>query len=183
MTAEQKGTLIWVTGLAGSGKTTLGKDLQSELRKSGLSCILLDGDQLREITGGIFGYTLEERKLCAEFYSRLCEVLTRQGVNVICCTISMFDSVRQMNRSQVQNYFEIYLKADPKLLASRNQKNLYTAGKGVMGVDLEIEEPKAADLTFNLGENGLPLSEMSRTASNKILQRLSGGRNEVFIEG
>lgn len=182
---KNSGTLIWITGLAGSGKTTLGRELQGELGRNGRKFILLDGDQLREITGGLFGYSLEDRRRCAEFYSRLCETLTRQGVNVICCTISMFHSVRDLNRAKILNYFEIYLKADIALLNARNQKNLYsqTGDNKVMGKDLTIEEPLHPDLTFTLGESGLPLNEMVRQASAEILQRFNGGKNEIFIEG
>lgn len=60
--------------------------------------MFLDGDILREVFGNDLGYSKEDRRKCAMRYSRLCAMLQRQGMNVICCTISMFDSVRDWNR-------------------------------------------------------------------------------------
>lgn len=183
MTSDTSGFLIWITGLAGSGKSTLGRELHAELGRKGLPSILLDGDQLREITGGVFGYSLEERRRCAEFYSRLCEILTQQGVNIICCTISMFEAVRNRNRSHIPRYFEIYLKADMALLNSRNQKKLYQGNPNVMGCDLAVEVPQHPDLTFDLGVHGLKLEEMARRSTQEIVKRFNRGGNEVLVEG
>lgn len=158
----REGVLYWITGLAGAGKTTLGKALKEKLESQGASAILLDGDALREVVGGAFGYTAEERLRCAQFYSRLCRLLTSQGQNVICCTISMFESVRSENRRVNPRYCEIYLKAGDSILKQRNQKNLYSGdnAKHVVGVDLKPELPQNADITFDLELEGTNLDAM-----------------------
>ena len=56
------GKVYWITGLAGSGKTTIGKALYEELMKSNNNLVFLDGDTLREVFGGTFGYSKEERE-------------------------------------------------------------------------------------------------------------------------
>ena len=72
------------------------------------------------------GYTKEERRKCAMRYSRLCAMLQEQDMNVICCTISMFDSVREWNRKNIYNYKEIYVKVSMDTLKRGIRKD-YTA--------------------------------------------------------
>lgn len=167
------GFLIWITGLAGSGKTTLGQSVRRRLLSSGVPTVLLDGDALRAMTGGVFGYGIEDRRRCAEFYSRLCKLMTEQNLNVICCTISMFDSVRALNRTSVVNYLEVYLNADPELLKARDQKSLYSreTASEVMGRDLAVEVPKNPDLTFELGQKGLDAELMAEQVLAAVAQR------------
>ena len=90
--------VYWITGLAGAGKTTIGKLLYEKIREKESNTVFLDGDILREVFGNDLGYSKEDRRKCAMRYSRLCAMLQRQGMNVICCTISMLDSVRDWNR-------------------------------------------------------------------------------------
>lgn len=79
-------------------------------------------------------------------------------MNVVCCTISMFDSVRDWNREYIQNYKEIYVKVSMETLRRRDQKGLYSGKadeecKEIVGVQLEMEEPKSPDLVVeNDGE-------------------------------
>lgn len=152
------GTVYWITGLSGAGKTTIGKLLYERLKEQYPNTVFLDGDTLREVFGNDLGYTKEERRKCAMRYSRLCAMLQEQGMNVVCCTISMFDSVRDWNREYIQNYKEIYVKVSMETLRRRDQKGLYSGKadeecKEIVGVQLEMEEPKSPDLVVeNDGE-------------------------------
>jgi len=168
------GFLIWITGLSGSGKTTLGESVHRRLRTRGTSTILLDGDSLRAMTGDVFGYAIEDRRRCAEFYFRLCKMLTEQNVNVICCTISMFDSVRKMNRETISRYLEVFLNAPMDLLKLRDQKQLYTQSEvesNVMGRGQSVELPKHCDLSFDLGAVGLDSAMMTDRLLGMIAER------------
>ncbi|MDE7204283.1 MAG: adenylyl-sulfate kinase [Lachnospiraceae bacterium] len=155
------GTVYWITGLAGAGKTTIGKLLYEKIKEKEPNTVFLDGDTLREVFGNDFGYSKEERKKCAMRYSRLCAMLQQQGMNVICCTISMFDSVREWNRKNISDYKEIYVKVSMDILRTRDQKGLYSSRIGekrqyVVGVHMEFEEPKCPDLILiNDGERTL----------------------------
>lgn len=145
------GTVYWITGLSGAGKTTIGKLLYEKIRAEHANTVFLDGDILRKVFGDDLGYSKEERRKCAMRYSGLCAMLQEQDMNVICCTISMFDSVREWNRENIHNYKEIYVKVSMETLKSRDQKGLYSGTtkereKEIVGVHMEIEEPKCPDL-------------------------------------
>ena len=148
------GNVYWITGLSGAGKTTIGKLLYEELRKDYANTVFFDGDILRKAFGDDLGYEREDRIKCAMRYARLCDMLERQDINVICCTISMFHCVREWNRENIRNYHEIYIKASMETLQARNQKGLYSAAKAnVVGVSIEFEEPKTPNLILqNDGE-------------------------------
>lgn len=142
-----EGKVYWFTGLSGAGKTTIGRLWYKKLREAGEQAVFLDGDELRQVFGDDLGFTESDRRKSAMRNARLCELLAKQGLTVICCTISMFDSVREWNRVNIPGYFEIYIKASMDTLCSRDQKGLYTKAKeNVAGVHFQIEEPKNPDL-------------------------------------
>lgn len=151
---NKAGTVFWITGLSGSGKTTIASSLLKKLKTKGCNVILLDGDRLREILGSSFSYSLGDRKELSEIYARLCKFLSEEGLDIICATISMFDSTRQWNRNNIKNYKEIYLKVSRATLLERDQKKLYSNSRNgnktnVIGEDLGFEEPKTSDLVVN----------------------------------
>nr|WP_302665417.1 adenylyl-sulfate kinase [uncultured Agathobaculum sp.] len=143
------GTVYWLTGLSGAGKTTIGWLLYQKIREKQPNVVFLDGDTLRQVFGDDLGYTREDRLKSAMRNARLCRLLSDQGVDVVCCTISMFDSVRDWNRENIPGYVEVYIKASLQTLQKRDQKGLYTSGDGsVAGVDYMIEEPKHPDIVL-----------------------------------
>ena len=152
-----EGRVYWITGLAGAGKTTIGNLLYKYLKKEHSNTVIFDGDALRQAFGNDLGYSKEDRLQCAMRYSRLCKLIAEQDVHVICCTISMFDEVREWNRSNIKNYIEIFIDVPVSVLAKRNQKNLYSDVKSgntkdVVGMDLELQLPKNPDvILFNDG--------------------------------
>lgn len=146
----EAGTLYWITGLAGAGKTTIGKEVHRLLKQRKENLVFLDGDVLRPMLGDIFGYSYDERMRCAQQYSRICKMLTDQGLDVVICTISMFDLVRQWNRDNFENYFEVFVDTPMEILRQHNKKNLYhdterSDEKQVAGVSFEIQLPKKPD--------------------------------------
>ncbi len=151
---EKFGTVYWITGLAGSGKTTIGNFLHKRLRKDNKFVVFLDGDKLREVFGKEIGYSLEERKRLALSYSKLCKILSDQGVDVICATISLFKEVHRYNKQNLKYYYEIFVECDMPELISRDQKGIYSKAlrgqaKNVMGVDLPYERPEGCSLIIN----------------------------------
>lgn len=151
---KQEGVLYWITGLSGAGKTTIGNRLYYELRKQMDNVILLDGDILKKIVGDELGYTESDRRKRAVRYAQICKVLTDQGMVVICCTIAMYDEVRDWNRKNNKGYVEIFLDVGMDVLKKRDQKGLYSkVEKGeienVLGIDMQVEFPKIPDIVIN----------------------------------
>lgn len=151
--------IIWITGLSGSGKTTIAKHLSGKLQKLGIKNIILDGDRLRTILGNKWGYEKEERKELAFVYSRLCQFLADEGNTVICATLAMFDDVRTWNRENNDDYLEVYLRVPLNVLLERDQKGLYTKYKEDQAADDSVymqdyEFPQNPDLVIdNFGDN------------------------------
>ena len=155
------GTVYWITGLSGAGKTTIGKLFYEKMKEKYPNTVFLDGDIMRKVFGGDLGYSKEERRECAMRYARLCSMLQEQGMNVICCTISMFYSVREWNRNNILSYKEIYVKVSMETLRKRDQKGLYSGAtkekqKEVVGIHMDIEEPKCPDLVLQNDGNVAP---------------------------
>ncbi len=154
-----KGTLYWLTGLSGAGKTTLGNMLYEHLKSQKSNVVILDGDTVRSAFGNDLGYSRHDRLKCAMRYSGLSKLLTEQGIDVVCCTISMFDEVRNWNRNYIDNYLEIFLDVPLAVLQMRNQKNLYQDVKqgktaNVVGMDLQLQLPQNPDIRIvNDGKN------------------------------
>lgn len=101
---KKSGLLYWITGLAGSGKTTIGNRVYYKLKQMQDNMILLDGDILKTIVEVKAEYTVSARKERAYKYAQLYKTLTAQGLTVICRTIAMFEDVRKWNRENNKGY-------------------------------------------------------------------------------
>ncbi len=162
--SDSPGKVFWLTGLAGAGKTTIGNEFYQRLKRERNNVIFLDGDELRNVIGRRYGYSLSDRKKIASMYGRLCLMISNQGIDVICATISMFNFVRKWNREHIKNYFEVYIKVPVETLLERDQKQLYSRSqcgteKEVVGIDLFFEEPESPDLVL-INDNGCLLESL-----------------------
>ena len=144
------GAVYWFTGLAGAGKSTLARLFVQRLRDLGRRAILLDGDELRVMFGGDLGFTREDRLASAMRNARLCKLLSDQGMDVVCATISLFHACQAWNRAQMPRYHEVFVTAPMTVLAARHPTKLYDGDPGgdptnIVGVDLTAEEPITPD--------------------------------------
>lgn len=143
------GTVYWITGLSGAGKTSVGRRLWLRLRKLGRPAVFLDGDEIREVFGNGLKHDQAARFQLAMRYARLCRLLSAQGLPVVCATISMFHEVRAWNRRQIPRYKEIWLRVPVEVLARRDRKGVYRRRKNVVGVHLAAQLPRAADVIID----------------------------------
>ena len=155
---QRKGILYWITGLSGAGKTTIGNRLYYELRKHQNNVILLDGDILKNVIGDNLGYSEIDRRNRAMKYARICKMFTDQGMIVICCTIAMYDEVREWNRKNNKGYVEVFLDVPEDILHQRDQKGMYSQYKkgklkNLAGADVKVEFPKQPDLILKNNGN------------------------------
>jgi len=146
---DKEGKLIWITGLAGAGKTTTAKNIYSILKQQEDNVVHLDGDDIRKMLGELGSFSDEGREKTAKVYSRMCNYLTERGISVIMSTICLYRDIHSYNRLNNKYYYEILLEVDLDVLVSRNKKGLYSSGiKNVMGRDIEAEFPKNPDLVL-----------------------------------
>ncbi len=147
-----EGGVIWLTGLAGSGKSFIARALYENLSKKFSNIIELDGDEFRELLGH-FGYEKEERIKVSVKKAQFAHFLSTQKMVVIVSAISMFKECYDYNHKNLKNFFEIYVKCDFEELLKRDKKGLYSGAlsgkiKNVVGVDIKFDEPKP-DLTID----------------------------------
>ncbi|WP_280463187.1 adenylyl-sulfate kinase [Nocardia carnea] len=146
--------IIWLIGMSGAGKTTIGRLLHSELHAANPATVYLDGDLLREVWGEKTGHDIASRAVNAGRISRLCAMLDRQGFDVVAAVLSIFPEWQAWNRQMFSSYFEVFLDAPMDVLRARDTKGLYAAAaagteKDVVGVDIEFPRPPAPDLVLD----------------------------------
>lgn len=146
--------IIWLIGLSGAGKTTVGTRLAARLRERTPGVVYLDGDLLREVWGESLSHDTAGRRVNAERVSRLCALLDRQGVHVVAAVLSIFPEWQQWNREQFSAYFEVFLDVPLDVVIARDTKGLYRAAldgrqRDVVGIDIPFPRPPAADLVLD----------------------------------
>ena len=167
---KNKGIVFWITGLSGSGKTSLAKKIAKKIGKNYGPCIEISGDEIRSIFK-MRKYDKLSRLNYASNYSRLCKKIADKNINVIFSTVSLIKDVRTWNKKNIENYLEIYVKADIKKLIKKNSKKFFKNSKEIVGLSQKPEFPTKQDITIfnNLDMPIYKLSDLLIKKINKIL--------------
>ena len=165
--------VIWLIGLAGAGKTTIGRDVFALLKERKSNVVFIDGDDFRTIMGDDLGHTIVAREMNAGRISRLCKLLDSQGIDVVCSVLSIFHQWQRWNRTNFSRYFEVYIRVPLEALVARDPKGLYKralAGEitDVVGVDIEFPPPEFPDLIIDNNGPIDSLTQISRDIVDKI---------------
>ncbi len=172
---ESTGLTIWITGLSGSGKSTVSAILERELRRRGRRVEILDGDVVRtNLTQGL-GFSREDRDTNIRRVGWVCELLTRNDVIAIAAVISPYRAVREEIRGRIGRFVEVYMEAPLDVLAERDVKGLYRramAGEieNFTGVTDPYEPPLAPDVICQ--SDGTETPEESAARIIETLERL-----------
>ncbi|MEW5986641.1 MAG: adenylyl-sulfate kinase [Chloroflexota bacterium] len=168
---DQKGFVLWLTGLSGAGKTTLAVILEKELQRRGLKVERLDGDTVRESLTHDLGFSKEDRQKNIERVTFVAKLLSRNGVACICAFISPYEAVREYVRENTTHFVEVYVDAPLDVLIERDVKGLYRkalAGQidHFTGVSDPFEEPARPDLHLHTDQ------ETPEESAGRILRYL-----------
>lgn len=176
--------IIWLIGMAGAGKTTVGRALHEQIKLVDAASVFLDGDHVREIMGNDLGHSLEERRQNGLRVCRLCHYLDRQGINVVCAILSLFDDQQRWNRESYSDYFEVFIDVPMEVLVARDQKGLYSgASEGripnVAGFDIPFEPPANPDMIVRNEREVAEIDETVAAVMEKIAPRIRMKANAV----
>jgi bifunctional enzyme CysN/CysC len=152
----QKARIIWLTGLSGSGKSTIANELAKQLFALGKHSYVLDGDNLRSGLNMDLGFTPEDRAENVRRVSEVAKLLVDAGLIVITALVSPFESDRQRARSLVEadEFLEVYVDTPIEVCRSRDPKGLYKKADGGLipnftGVGQEYEMPSNPELIID----------------------------------
>ena len=174
--ASQKGqqpTVLWFTGLSGSGKSTIANLVDKTLFERGHHTYTLDGDNVRHGLNRDLGFTKEDRIENIRRIGEVAKLMSNAGLIVMCSFISPYRAERQMVRDMMgeDEFFEIFVDTPLEVAEERDVKGLYKrarAGeiKNFTGIDSEYQDPVNPDLRINTTE----LS--AEEAAEKVLELL-----------
>jgi len=149
------GLCIWLTGLSGSGKSTIGRIAAGELRDRGRRVEVLDGDDVRQNLCAGLGFSREDRDINVRRIAWVSNLLSRNGVVTFVAAVSPFRAARDQARGMMGGRFvEVHVRASVEECERRDVKGLYVkarAGKidGFTGVSDPYEEPLAPELLID----------------------------------
>ena len=163
--AQQRGhrsAILWFTGLSGAGKSTLANAVNSALFEQGLSCYVLDGDNVRHGLCADLGFSDADREENISRIGEVAKLFLDAGVVVLTAFVSPFRADRRRARALVEagDFIEIHCAADLTVCEQRDTKGLYAkarAGeiKDFTGISSPYEMPEHPELRVDTGSQSL----------------------------
>jgi adenylylsulfate kinase len=158
---EQKGSVLWITGLSGSGKSTIANEVAYELHKLGKFAYVLDGDNIRQGLNKNLGFSPEDRKENIRRISEVANLFADAGVITITAFISPYAEDRNFCRELAGEgrFVEIFSYAPLEVCEERDPKGLYKlARQGIIkeftGVSAPYEEPENPEILLDTQVEG-----------------------------
>ena len=162
--SNERGFVLWFTGLSGSGKSTLTEAVAPLLRERGRRVEVLDGDAVRLNLSRGLGFSREDRDTNILRIGFVANLLARNGVGVITAAISPYretrDAVRRLVEADGSRFIEAHVAATLEECEARDVKGLYAearAGKrpGFTGIDDPYEAPLTPEISIPTGRESL----------------------------
>lgn len=156
---EQKAKVIWLSGLSGSGKTTIAKGVEKELHQRGYVCKVLDGDNIRSGINNNLGFSPEDRLENIRRIAEVSKLFINCGIITINSFISPTEKIRANAKEVIgaENFIGVYVNAPVSVCEQRDTKGLYKkarAGeiKNFTGVDSVFEPLSKPDIEIKTDE-------------------------------
>jgi len=175
--------VIWLTGLPGSGKTTIAKALSPRLKELGFKVELLDGDSVRKELSPELGFTKQDREIHARRVVYLSKILSRNGVISIVSLISPYREFRRYARNETNmnnNFYEVYVKCSLETCIARDPKGLYKKAlsgeiNDLTGLQDPYEEPDNPEIIVDTEKQ--TLDECIDVIIHKVLKPNNNNNN------
>ncbi len=159
---QQKALCIWMTGLSGSGKTTIARGLEEKLHQSGILSMVLDGDNVRSGINRNLGFSVEDREENIRRIAEVTKLFLSCGVVTINCFVSPTKDIRDAAKKIIgeADFFEVYVNATFDECAKRDVKGLYEKAlkgeiKNFTGLDAPFEAPEHPALEIKTAEQSV----------------------------
>ena len=152
---RQKGVVLWLYGLSGSGKSTIVNEVERALHSDGRMTVILDGDNLRTGLNSNLGFSDEDRTENVRRVAETAKLLASQGIIVFVSVITPLRRHRAAAKEIIgPDFHEVYVKADFETCAERDPKGLYAKAKEgkigqFTGKDSGFEEPENPALVLD----------------------------------
>lgn len=173
---NQRGMMLWFTGLSGSGKSTVAIALERELHSRGLLCRILDGDNIRSGINNNLGFSAEDR---VENIRRIAEVgrlFVDTGIITIAAFISPNNQLREMAAEIIgkEDFVEVFVSTPLEECEKRDVKGLYAKArrgeiKNFTGISAPFEAPEHPDITLDTSK--LPVEESVKILLDYVLPK------------
>jgi bifunctional enzyme CysN/CysC len=154
------GATVWMTGLPGSGKSTIASGVEATLLESGRSAYILDGDNLRHGLNGDLGFSAADRTENVRRTAEVSALLADAGVVVLVALVSPYradrDAARAVHEARGLPFLEVHVATSLEECERRDPKGLYARARageitGLTGVDDPYEPPVSADVVVGVG--------------------------------
>ncbi|HCL97813.1 MAG TPA: adenylyl-sulfate kinase, partial [Verrucomicrobiales bacterium] len=148
----QRGIVVWLYGMSGSGKSTIANAVEKVLHEQGRMTTILDGDNLRSGINKNLGFSDDDRRENIRRVSHMARVFAEQGIITFVSVITPRHELRDLARDTIgDDYFEVFVKASYEACEQRDVKGLYAKAasgelKNFTGKDSAFEEPQSPDL-------------------------------------
>jgi adenylylsulfate kinase len=173
----QRGMVIWLCGLSGSGKSTIANAAERVLHQQGRATVILDGDNMRAGLNVDLGFSDDHRLENIRRIAEVAKLFASQGIITLVSAITPRGELRDVARGILgEDFFEVYVKASYEACAARDVKGLYAKAasgevKHFTGKDSSFQEPMQADLV--LDSEHVTLEECVDTLLQATLHRRS----------
>ena len=161
------GATVWLTGLSGSGKSTIASLLEAALIGGGRASYRLDGDNVRHGLNGDLGFTAEDRSENVRRIGEVACLFADAGVVAIVPVISPYradrDRVRSRHGEAGLRFVEVFVDTPLEVCEARDPKGLYAKARageisGFTGIDDPYEPPLHPDLVVDTTETSPPVA-------------------------
>lgn len=176
---QQKALVLWMTGLSGSGKSTIAQALERQLYAQGYLTQVLDGDNLRTGINANLGFSEADRTENIRRIGEIAKLFLHCGIITICTFVSPTIAIREQAKSIIgsDDFIEVYVNAPLEVCEARDVKGLYQkarAGiiKDFTGIDSPFEPPAAPDIVVKTAEMSIEAAVMA--IYEAILPRIKG---------